>query len=307
MNVADDITALIGNTPLVRLRLPQGFGEVLCKLEYFNPAGSVKDRIALSMVNAAERAGVLSPPATIVEPTSGNTGIALAMVAAARGYKAVFTMPETMSVERQILLRGFGASLVLTPGNEGMVGAMAAADRLVEENGWFSPSQFDNPANPEIHENTTAVEIWRDTDGSVDVVVAGVGTGGTISGVARALRKRKPGLYAVAVEPEASPVLSGGTKGPHPLQGIGPGFVPANYDAALVNEIITVSGEDAFATARTLASSQGLLLGISSGAVLHAALALAQRPEFQDATLVAIAASGGERYLSTGLFKEPDT
>jgi cysteine synthase A len=306
MRVADDITQLIGNTPLVRLRtLAEGRGAtVLAKLEFFNPAGSVKDRIAVAMIDAAERDGLLKPGTTVVEPTSGNTGIALAMVCAARGYSCIFTMPETMSKERRMLLRGYGAELVLTPGPDGMGGAIAKAKEIAEGPGnYFMPQQFENPANPEIHRRTTAEEIWDDTDGTVDVVIAGVGTGGTISGIGEVLKERKPAVKIIAVEPAASPVLSGGVKGPHPIQGIGAGFVPANYDASVVDEIIQVSNEDSFSTARSLATTEGLLVGISSGAATWAALQVAARPESAGKTIVVVLPSFGERYLSTALFE----
>jgi cysteine synthase A len=306
MRIAEDITELIGNTPLVRLRrVTEGLhATVLAKLEFFNPGGSVKDRIAVAMIDAAERDGLLEPGVTVVEPTSGNTGIALAMVCAARGYQCIFTMPETMSKERRMLLRGFGAELVLTPGPDGMGGAIAKATEIAQGPGrFFMPQQFENPANPAIHRRTTAEEIWNDTDGTVDVVVGGVGTGGTISGVGEVLKERKPEVSIVAVEPAASPVLSGGVKGPHPIQGIGAGFVPTNYDADVVDEIIQVSNEDSFATARTLATSEGLLVGISSGAATFAALEVAARPASAGLTIVVIIPSFGERYLSTALFE----
>ena len=302
MHVADDITELIGHTPLVRLHHIDGDVDVLVKLEYFNPAGSVKDRIGLAMIVAAEADGRLTPGATIVEPTSGNTGIALAMVAAARGYKSIFTMPETMSSERRMLLRGYGAELVLTPGPDGMGGAIAKAQEIAAERGAILLSQFDNPANPAVHRATTAEEIWEDTDGTVDIVIAGVGTGGTISGIGEVFKERKPSVQMIAVEPAASPVLSGGAKGPHPIQGIGAGFVPVNYDASVVDEVITVEAEDAFSEARALATEEGLLLGISSGAAVHAARQVAARPENAGKVMVVITASYGERYLSTALF-----
>lgn len=304
MPVAPDITRLIGHTPLVRLnRLAEGLGAtVLVKLEYFNPSGSVKDRAALAMVEAAERDGRLAPGGLIVEPTSGNTGIALAMIAAARGYRCVFTMPESMSRERRALLRAFGAELVLTPAAEGMSGAIAAAESIAAERHGFVPQQFDNPANPETHRVTTAEEIWEDTAGEVDVVVAGVGTGGTITGIARGLKPRRPALRVVGVEPTESAVLSGGPKGPHPIQGIGAGFVPANYDGSLVDEVVQVDGPRAIEVARELARREGLLLGISSGAAVAAALEVAGRDESRGLTVVAVAASFGERYLSTPLF-----
>jgi cysteine synthase A len=305
-NIANDITELIGNTPLVRInRLTDGSGaQVVAKLEYFNPAHSVKDRIGVAMIDAAEQAGLLGPDSIILEPTSGNTGIALAMVAAARGYRATFTMPETMSKERRALLKAYGAELVLTPGPEGMTGAIAKAEELAKSDPrYFIPQQFDNPANPAIHRTTTAEEIWADTDGDVDIVVAGVGTGGTISGVGQVLKERKPEVQIVAVEPTASPVLSGGAKGPHPIQGIGAGFVPANYDPEVVDEVVQVDNEDAFATAKRAAREEGLLVGISSGAALWAALQVAARPENAGKLVVAVVPSFGERYLSTALFE----
>jgi cysteine synthase A len=304
--IAKDITELIGNTPLVRInRLTDGTGaQVVAKLEYFNPAHSVKDRIGVAMIDAAEEAGLLGPDSIILEPTSGNTGIALAMVAAARGYKATFTMPETMSKERRALLKAYGAELVLTPGPEGMAGAIAKAEELAKgDPRYFIPQQFDNPANPAIHRATTAEEIWDDTDGAVDIVVAGVGTGGTVSGVGQVLKERKPDVHIVAVEPTASPVLAGGAKGPHPIQGIGAGFVPANYDPEAVDEVIGVDNDDAFATARRAAREEGLLVGISSGAALWAALQVAARPENAGKLVVVVVPSFGERYLSTALFE----
>ena len=308
MHIADDITKLVGGTPLVRLRnvVPVGGATILAKLEFFNPGGSVKDRIAVAMIDAAEREGLLAPGSTVVEPTSGNTGISLAMVCAARGYRAIFTMPDSMSKERRMLLRGFGAELVLTPGAEGMAGAIAKAQEIADAGGYFVPQQFENPANPAIHRATTAEEIWSDTDGTVDIVVAGVGTGGTVSGVGEALKARKPELRMIAVEPAASPVLSGGVKGPHPIQGIGAGFVPDTLDLDVVDEIICVENEDAFATARSLATREGLLVGISSGAATWAALQVAGRPENAGKTIVVIIPSFGERYLSTALFEGLD-
>ena len=306
MGIADDITQLIGNTPLVRLRRVRegAVAEIAAKLEFFNPAHSVKDRIAVAMIDAAEKAGLLTPDTTIVEPTSGNTGIALAMVCAARGYRCIFTMPETMSRERRMLLRGYGAELVLTPGPAGMSGAIAKAEEIAKGDGrFFIPQQFENPANPAIHRETTAEEIWSDTDGRVDIVVAGVGTGGTITGVGQVLKERKPSVQLVAVEPAASPVLSGGAKGPHPIQGIGAGFVPAILDVSLLDEIITVENEDAFATARRMATDEGLLVGISSGAAVWAALKVAHRKENAGKLIVVIIPSFGERYLSTKLFE----
>jgi cysteine synthase A len=305
LRIAEDITRLVGGTPLVRLRTlaPEGGATILAKLEFFNPAGSVKDRIAVSMIDEAEKRGLLKRGDTVVEPTSGNTGIALAMVCAARGYKAIFTMPETMSVERRMLLRGFGAELVLTPGPDGMGGAIAKAKEIADAGGFFMPQQFDNPANPAIHRATTAIEIWDDTDGSVDIFVAGVGTGGTISGVGAVLKERNPNVRVIAVEPAASPVLSGGVKGPHPIQGIGAGFIPANMDMSVVDEVIEVENADAFATARSMATREGLLVGISSGAATWAALQVAQRPENAGLTIVVIIPDFGERYISTLLFE----
>ncbi len=304
--IADDITQLVGHTPLVRIRrLAAGSGaEILAKLEYFNPAHSVKDRIGVAMVDAAERDGLIGPDTIILEPTSGNTGIALAMVAAARGYRSAFTMPDTMSVERRALLRAYGAELILTPGAEGMTGAINKARELAASDPrYFIPQQFDNPANPQIHRETTAEEIWSDTDGAVDIVVAGVGTGGTITGVGEVLKQRKASVRVVAVEPAASPVLSGGTKGPHPIQGIGAGFVPGNLDVAVIDEVITVANDDAFAVARRAAREEGLLVGISSGAALWAAMQLAARPENAGRQIVVIIPSFRERYLSTALFE----
>ena len=306
MRIADDITQLIGGTPLVRFRrVTEGAGaEVLGKLEFFNPGGSVKDRIAVAMIDAAEASGALTHGTTVVEPTSGNTGIALAMVCAARGYRCIFTMPETMSKERRMLLRGYGAELVLTPGPDGMGGAIAKAQEIAAgEGNYFVPQQFENPANPAIHRATTAEEIWADTDGTVDVVIGGVGTGGTISGIGEVLKERKPEIQIIAVEPAASPVLSGGAKGPHPIQGIGAGFIPVNYDASVVDEVIAVSNDDALATARLLATTEGLLVGISSGAASWAALEVARRPENAGKRIVVIIPSFGERYLSTVLFE----
>jgi len=306
MRIADDITKLIGNTPLVRLRnVTEGAGaEVLAKLEFFNPAHSVKDRIAVSMIDAAEEAGLIDADTTIVEPTSGNTGIALAMVCAARGYRCIFTMPETMSRERRMLLRGYGAELVLTPGPDGMGGAIAKAEEIAKGEGkFFVPQQFENAANPAIHRRTTAEEIWADTDGTVDIVVSGVGTGGTITGVGKRLKELNPAIRMVAVEPAASPVLSGGVKGPHPLQGIGAGFVPAILDTEIYDEVVQVANEDAMATARRMATEEGLLIGISSGAATWAALQVARRPENAGKRIVVIIPSFGERYLSTALFE----
>jgi cysteine synthase A len=304
--IAEDITELIGNTPLVRLRRLTGHvdAHIVAKLESFNPAHSVKDRIGVAMLDAAEHAQLIGPDTIILEPTSGNTGIALAMVCAARGYKCAFTMPETMSKERRAILRAYGAELVLTPGPDGMPGAIAKAEELAKEDlRYFIPQQFDNPANPAIHRATTAEEIWSDTDGEVDVVVAGVGTGGTITGVGEVLKQRKPSVQMVAVEPAASPVLSGGQKGPHPIQGIGAGFVPAVLDTDIVDEIITVTNEDAFDLARRAAREEGLLVGISSGAALWAALDVAARPESSGKLIVVVLPDFGERYLSTALFE----
>ncbi|NHZ62894.1 cysteine synthase A [Massilia genomosp. 1] len=305
MRIANDVTELIGNTPLVRIRkLAQGAGaDILAKLEFYNPAHSVKDRIGLAMVEAAEAAGKIGPDTVIVEPTSGNTGIALAMVCAARGYRCKLVMPETMSSERRMLLRAYGAELVLTPGPEGMLGAIKVAEELVAANpNYFMPQQFNNPANPDVHRRTTAEEIWRDTDGKVDILVAGVGTGGTITGVGEVLKARKPGFQAIAVEPEASPMLSKGTKGPHPIQGIGAGFVPQVLKRAAFDEVICVSNDAAFETARAAAREEGLLVGISSGAALWAAIAVARRPENAGKVIVTMIPSFGERYLSTPLF-----
>ena len=307
MSIAEDVTQLVGNTPLVRLRrVTEGaVADVVAKLEYFNPGGSVKDRIGVAMLDAAEEAGLLKPDTIILEPTSGNTGIALAMVAAARGYKLVLTMPETMSIERRVLLRAYGAELVLTPGKDGMPGAIAKAEELAKsDQRYFVPQQFENPANPAIHRATTAEEVWTQTDGKIDFFIAGVGTGGTITGVAQVLKERKPDIKFIAVEPSASPVLSGGQKGPHPIQGIGAGFVPPVLDEDLVDEIITVGNDDALNLARRLALEEGLLVGISSGAAVVAALEVARRPENKGKLVVVILPSSGERYLSTVLFSD---
>jgi cysteine synthase A len=307
MRIADDVTALIGHTPLVRInKITDGApAEVTAKLEFFNPASSVKDRIGLSMIDAAQAAGLIGPDTVVVEPTSGNTGIALAMVCAARGIPVVLTMPETMSLERRMLLRAFGAQLILTPGPEGMAGAIAKAEELARSDPkYFMPQQFANPANPEIHRRTTAEEIWDDTDGQVDIVVAGVGTGGTITGIGQVLKQRKPSVRMVAVEPAASPVLSGGAKGPHPIQGIGAGFVPDVLDTHVYDEIVQVGNDDAMATARRAAAEEGLLVGISSGAALWAATQVARRPENAGKLIVVIVPSCGERYLSTALFAD---
>jgi len=305
MAIANHITDLIGNTPLVRInRLTAGSGAtVAAKLEFFNPAHSVKDRIGEAMIAAAEKAGLIKADTILVEPTSGNTGIALAMVAASRGYKIVLTMPETMSKERRALLRGFGAELILTPGPEGMGGAIKKAEELAaSDSRYLLLQQFNNPANPEIHRTTTAEEIWRDTDGKVDILISGVGTGGTITGIGEVLKARKPSFQAIAVEPDASPVLSGGAKGPHPIQGIGAGFVPKVLNTAIYDEVIRVKADDAFAFARRAAREEGLLVGISSGAALWAAAEVAKRPENAGKLIVVIIPSFGERYLSTPLF-----
>ena len=307
MSIAEDVTQLVGNTPLVRLRrVTEGaVADVVAKLEYFNPGGSVKDRIGVAMLDAAEEAGLLKPDTIILEPTSGNTGIALAMVAAARGYKLVLTMPDTMSIERRVLLRAYGAELVLTPGKDGMPGAIAKAEELAKsDQRYFVPQQFENPANPAIHRATTAEEVWKQTDGKIDFFISGVGTGGTITGVAQVLKERKPDAKFIAVEPAASPVLSGGQKGPHPIQGIGAGFVPPVLDEDLVDEIITVGNDDALNLARRLALEEGLLVGISSGAAVVAALQVARRPENKGKLVVVVLPSSGERYLSTVLFSD---
>jgi cysteine synthase A len=304
--VYGNITEAFGNTPLVRLnRLTEGAGAtVLAKLEFYNPSSSVKDRLAIAIVDAAEASGELLPGGTIVEATSGNTGIALAMVAAARGYKAVLTMPESMSMERRMLLRAYGAELVLTPAPEGMSGALSKAEEIVADiPGAVLAKQFANPANPEIHRRTTAEEIWRDTDGAVDVFVAGVGTGGTLTGTGQELKSRKPAVTVVGVEPLESPLLTGGAAGPHKIQGIGANFIPEILDREVYDEVIDVSAEQAVATARRLGAEEGILGGISSGATAHAALELAHRPEYAGATIVVILASFGERYLSTVLYE----
>ncbi len=309
MKYAENITDLIGNTPLVRVRA-EGAAPgaiVLAKLESFNPFSSVKDRIGLAMIEAAEKSGALKKGSIIIEPTSGNTGVALAAVAAAKGYRIILTMPETMSIERRKLLAAYGAELVLTEGPKGMKGAIAKAQELVAATpGSFMPMQFDNPANPEAHRKTTAEEIWRDTDGKVDILVSGVGTGGTICGISSAIKSHKPSFKAIAVEPLASPVLSGGQPRPHKIQGIGAGFIPGVYDPSLVDEIIQATHEDAGATARRVAREEGILMGISSGAALWAAIEVAKRPGSAGKAIVVILPDNGERYLSTWLFEDPE-
>jgi cysteine synthase A len=305
MNVAGDVTELVGNTPLMRLRRisEESGAEVVAKLEFANPAHSVKDRIGLAMIEAAEREGKIGPDTIILEPTSGNTGIALAFVCAARRYRCTLVMPESFSRERRMLLRAFGAELVLTPAEEGMPGAIRKAEEMAAADPrYFVPQQFSNPANPEVHRRTTAEEIWRDTDGEADVLVAGVGTGGTITGVGEVLKERKPGFRVVAVEPEASPVLSGGERGPHPIQGIGAGFVPEVLNTSVYDEVVRVSGDAAFDAARRIAREEGLLVGISSGAAIWAAEQVAKRPESRGKLIVVIVPSFGERYLSTPLY-----
>jgi cysteine synthase A len=306
MNVHPAIHTTIGRTPLIRINRTGGNlqAEILAKLEFFNPLGSVKDRIAAAMIDDAEKEGIIGPQTLIVEPTSGNTGIGLAFICAARGYRLCLTMPETMSIERQKLLRHLGSQLVLTPGPQGMGGAIEKANAIVADNpGAFMPNQFENPANPRIHRETTAEEIWADTDGNVDILVSGVGTGGTLTGVGGFLKEKKPGFQCVAVEPAASPVLSGGEKGPHKIQGIGAGFVPRVLDRALIDEVVTVSNDDAFETARRLASWEGILCGISSGAAVWAAIQVAVRAENAGKRIVTVLPSTGERYLSTELFR----
>lgn len=305
MPIANNVTDLIGNTPLVRLnRLGAGIdGTIVVKLEFYSPAHSVKDRIAAAMIDAAQAAGKISAETIVLEPTSGNTGIGLAMVCAARGIRCCFVMPETMSRERRLLLKAYGAELVLTPGPDGMAGAIRRAEELAAADArYFIPQQFENPANPAIHRATTAEEIWRDTDGQVDIFVSGVGTGGTITGVGEVLKARRPGVQVIAVEPDASPVLSGGVKGPHPIQGIGAGFVPKVLNTAIYDEVLRVKADDAFDIARRMAREEGLLVGISSGAAVWAALAVARRPENAGKLSVVIIPSFGERYLSTALY-----
>jgi cysteine synthase len=306
VRVYDDVTSLVGNTPLVRLnRITDGAGAtVLAKLEFYNPANSVKDRIGVSMIEAAERSGELKPGGTVVEATSGNTGIALAMVGAARGYRVVLTMPETMSRERRALLRAFGAELVLTPGSGGMSGAVEKAEEIGRERGAVLVRQFANPANVEVHRRTTAEEIWADTDGTVDVVVSGIGTGGTITGVGQVLKERKPAVRMVAVEPAESPILTGGKPGPHKIQGLGANFVPEILDTSVYDEVIDVDADDAVRWARRAAAEEGLLVGLSSGAALKAAVDVAQRPENEGKTVVVVIPSFGERYLSTVLYSD---
>jgi cysteine synthase len=306
VRIYDDVTTLVGNTPLVRLnRITDGAGAtVLAKLEFYNPANSVKDRIGVAMIDAAEQSGQLQPGGSIVEATSGNTGIALAMVGAARGYQVILTMPETMSKERRALLRAFGAELVLTPGSEGMKGAVARAEQIGAERGAVQVKQFANPANPEVHRRTTAQEIWDDTDGTVDIVVAGIGTGGTITGVGQVLKERKPEVKMVAVEPAESPILNGGQPGPHKIQGLGANFVPEILDREIYDEVIDVDAETSVKWARRAAAEEGLLVGISSGTALKAAVDVAKRPENAGKTIVVVIPSFGERYLSTILYSD---
>jgi cysteine synthase A len=307
MKIANDVTELIGNTPLVRLnKLTAGAkATVAAKLEYFNPSHSVKDRIGVSMIDAAEKAGLINKDSVILEPTSGNTGIGLAFVCAARGYACELVMPESVSEERKLLMKAYGAKIILTPKEKGMAGAIEKVNEMAAaDSRYFIPDQFGNPANPEIHRKTTAEEVWRDTDGKVDIFVAGVGTGGTITGVGEVLKERKPEIQIIAVEPDASPVLSGGEKGPHPLQGIGAGFIPKVLNTVIYDEIIRVKNEDAFNIARRMGKDEGLLVGISSGAAVWAALQVANRPENAGKLIVVVIPSFGERYLSTDLYKD---
>lgn len=307
MKIANDITELIGNTPLVRINkvTKDCPATIVGKLEFFNPLGSVKDRIGFNMIRAAEKEGKIKKDTIIVEPTSGNTGIALAFVCAVKGYKLLLTMPETMSLERRALLKALGAELILTPGPEGMKGAIKKAKELADSDSkYYMPQQFDNPANPEIHRLTTAEEIWRDTDGKVDILISGIGTGGTLTGVAQVIKARKPSFKAIAIEPKASPVLSGGAPGPHKIQGIGAGFVPSILDTKLIDEIIQIENDQAFAMAKRLIKEEGILCGISSGAAIEAAIQVGKRPENKGKLIVAIIPSTGERYLSTDLFAE---
>ncbi|MCJ7811853.1 cysteine synthase A [bacterium] len=306
MHIANDIINLIGNTPLVRLKKlgRNGYAEIVGKLEFFNPCGSVKDRIGVSMIEAAEKKGLLKKGTIVVEPTSGNTGIGLASVCAVKGYQLILTMPDTMSVERRILLKAFGAEIVLTPGSEGMTGAVRKAEEIVKKNrNTFMPQQFNNPANPEIHRQTTAVEIWKDTDGQVDIFVSGVGTGGTITGVSEVLKKKKPSLKTIAVEPADSPVLSGGKAGSHKIQGIGAGFIPDVLNRTIIDEVFHVTNQEAISCGRLLAREEGILAGISSGAAVHAAVEVAKRKENQGKLIVVILPDLGDRYLSTELFQ----
>ena len=309
MNIYTSVEQLIGKTPLLelcRLEKEQGLqARVLVKLEKYNPGGSVKDRVALNMIRDAEERGLLKPGAAIIEPTSGSTGIGLAVIAATRGYRTIIVMPDSMSVERQMLMKAYGAEVVLTPGAEGMTGSIKKARELAKEiDGSFIPGQFDNPANPAAHLDSTGPEIWEDTDGQVDIFVAGVGTGGTITGTGRYLKDKKPTVKVVAVEPEASPLLSGGKAGPHPLQGIGANFVPSILDTGIYDEIVTVSGDDAYAACRAAARKEGILVGITAGAAIHTAIQLAKRPENEGKTIVALLPDTGDRYLSTALFGE---
>ncbi len=305
--IAKSLTDLVGNTPLLELRnyrkLHDLKAQIIVKLEYFNPASSVKDRVALAMIEDAEERGILKPGATIIEPTSGNTGVGLAFVSAVKGYKLILTMPDTMSIERRNLLKALGAKVVLTPGAEGMKGAIRKAEELKAANpGSLIPQQFDNPANPAIHYKTTGQEVWRDTDGQVDIFIAGVGTGGTVSGVGKALKEKNPAVKVVAVEPASSPVLSGGQSGPHKIQGIGAGFVPTNFDRSVVDEVLPVSNDDAIRASRELSQNEGLLVGISAGAAVAAATQIAQRPENEGKRIVVLLPDTGERYLSTVLY-----